>query len=275
MRELTGRTALVTGASRGLGRRIARELAAEGMNLVLAARGVDELKACAEELKPLGTPVAVAPADVASAEALARLATEAERSFGGVDVLVNNAGIEIIYAFHEMPLEAVERMIRVNLLAAMTLARHLLPGMLARGRGHIVNISSLAGKSGPPLSECYAAAKAGLIGFTQSLRASYDGTGVSASAVCPGFIAGAGMFEDRIRRDGVRAPALLGTSAPDAVARAVVKAIRRDAPEILVTPGPARLLAAFAQLAPRFPGRMIRLLKIRDLYRASGRLPSG
>src|SRR5207247_5700760 len=122
------------------------------------------------------------------------------------------------------------------------------PGMVERQRGQIINMASMAGKVGPPLSETYAVTKAGLIGFTQSLRASYDGTGVSASAICPGFIADAGMFADRAARDGVAPSKILGSSTPEKVAAAVVRAIRRNLPEVIVNPGPARLMAAMAQL---------------------------
>ena len=86
----------------------------------------------------------------------------------------------------------------------------------------------------------YAVTKAGLIGLTQSLRASYDGAGVSASAICPGFITDAGMFADRAAKDGVAPPKLLGSSRPEDVARAVIRAIRKDIPEVIVNPGPTR-----------------------------------
>jgi short-subunit dehydrogenase len=157
-------------------------------------------------------------------------------------------------------------MLEVNLIAPMLLTQRVLPGMLARGRGHIVNISSLAGKAGPPHTETYAASKAGLIGFTQSLRASYGTRGVSASVICPGFIAGSGMFADRSRKSGVTAPRLLGTSRPESVAAAVVRAVRDNAPEILITPGPARVLAAVSQLFPRLPGWVVRKLKLPEMY---------
>jgi short-subunit dehydrogenase len=266
MTDLQGRLALVTGASRGLGRLIARTLAEEGMRLVLAARSAEELGTLAREL---GGGAKAVPADVSKRADLERLVAAA----GEVDVLVNNAGIETVCPFDQMDVDDIRRTIDVNLIAAMMLTRLVLPGMLERKRGHIVNVASLAGKSGPPLSESYAATKAGMIGFTQSLRASYDGTGVSASAICPGFVSGEGMFADRQRESGVKPPRLLGATTPERVARAVVAALTDDLPEVLVTPGPARLLAAVTQLFPRLPGWMIRRMHLRDMYRRSARLP--
>ena len=263
--ELEGRNVVITGASRGLGRHIARALAAEKAHLVLAARSAGELEATAIDARAAGAEVRIVPTDVARRADLENLVAAA----GEVDVLVNNAGIETPWEFHRIPLEEMERMLHVNLVSAMTLARFLLPGMLERQRGHIVNMASVAGKAGPPLSETYAVTKAGLIGFTQSLRASYYGTGVSASAICPGFITEAGMFADRAARDGVTPPRLLGSSTPENVARAVVRAIRRDLPEVLVTPGPARLMAATSQLFPRLPGWIIRRTHLREMYRRS------
>jgi short-subunit dehydrogenase len=112
-----------------------------------------------------------------------------------------------------------------------------------------VNISSLAGKLGPPYSGPYGATKAGLIALSQSLRAEYRHTGVSASVICPGFVE-AGLYERMRALTRQAAPSLLGTSSPAAVGRAVVRAIRADVPEIIVNPGPIRLCLALAELCP-------------------------
>jgi short-subunit dehydrogenase len=209
--------------------------------------------------------VACDVADAAGREALVR---EADAAFGGVHVLVNNAGIESTFSYHRLATEEIERVIAVNLIAPMLLTRLVLPGMLARREGHIVNIASLAGKQGPAFNEPYAASKAGLIGFTQSLRAEYRGTGVSASVVCPGFVREAGMFADarvRVRREPSR---ILGTTTPRAVADAVVRCIERDLPEALVNPGPTRLLMAILALAPSFGEWFARRAGVTDIFRA-------
>jgi short-subunit dehydrogenase len=243
------------------------------MNVVLAARSRGELDALAAELRALGIRAMVVPTDAGRRADLEALAAAAEREAGGADVLVNNAGIEVPCEFHRLPLGDMDRMLGVNLIGALTLTRLVLPAMVARGRGHIVNIASMAGKSGPPLAEIYATTKAGLIAFTHSLRVSYHGTGVSASAICPGFIVGEGMFADRSRRDGVQPPRALGAARPEQVAEAVVRALQRDLPEILVTPGPARLMQGVAQLFPRLPGWFMRRTALRELYRKSA--PAG
>ncbi len=259
-------TAIVTGASRGIGPHIARLLAKDGMAVALAARSQTELDRVAAEMTSQGARVIAVAADVADVGQLEQLVQETERQLGPIDVLVNNAGIETVAAFHAMDLAEMRKILEVNLIGAMTLTRLVLPSMVERNRGWIVNVSSLAGKSGPPLAETYAATKAGLIGFTQSLRASYDGTGVHASVICPGFISGEGMFVDRSAPLGVKAPRAIGTSSPEQVAEAVLRAIRIDAPEILVTPGPGRLMAAMSQLFPRLPGWVVRRIHLRDLY---------
>ncbi len=269
MRDLGNRVALVTGASRGIGRVIAQTLGAAGMRLALVARSAAPLSELAKTLSEAGRPAFAYPVDVTDRSALASLVAQVESDLGSIDVLVNNAGIEVVCPFDELPLAEMDQILATNLVSVMTLTRLCLPGMLARSRGHIVNLASLAGKAGPPLPETYAASKAGLIGFTQSLRVSYEGSGVSASAICPGFVSDAGMFADRARAEGVRAPRLLGSSTPEAVARAVLRSIRDDVPEILVNPGPARLTAALGQLFPRLPAWLVRRLGLREMYRKS------
>lgn len=160
-------------------------------------------------------------------------------------------------------------------MVPLLLTHHLVPGMLSRGLGHVVNISSIGGKGAVPYSVPYAAAKWGLVGVTQSLRAEYADAPVGFSVVCPGFVTGEGMFARTAAR-GVKAPAGLGTTTPQAVAAAVVRAIEQDVPEIIVTPRPVRPMLAFAVVAPRMAERLAALLGTtrfaRDAARAGGRL---
>ena len=194
MPDLAGRTALVTGASRGLGPLIARALAERGANLVLAARSGDELEAVARSLRSTGGTAVGVSADVTSESGREALLETATAELGGIDVLVNNAGRERAYEFHRLTRDEIVAIVEVNLIAPMLLTHAVLPQMLERRFGHVVNISSLAAKGCPPYTEPYTATKAGLIAFTKSLRAAYRGTGVSASVVVPGFVADVGMF---------------------------------------------------------------------------------
>ncbi len=180
MRDLTGRLAVVTGASGGIGVYVAKALASKGMNLVLAARSESALQEVAADIRRMGVKAIAVPADVANHADRERLVSRALAEFGRIDVLVNNAGIETYCPFAELPLEEIQRTIDVNLTAAIVLARMVLPGMLAAGAGHIVNMSSTAGKHGPAYGAAYGASKAGLISLTETLRAEFKGQGVSA-----------------------------------------------------------------------------------------------
>jgi short-subunit dehydrogenase len=250
MQKLAGRNAIVTGASRGIGVYIARALAAQGVNLVLSARSLESIESLAAELVQTGIRAIAVRADVAIAAQREVLLQRAEAELGAIDVLVNNAGLEANAAFGDFSASDIEQMIQVDLIAPMLLTRLLLPSMLQRKTGHVINIASLAGKSATPFNVPYSAAKGGLILFTHSLRAELRGTGVSTSVICPGFISDTGMFAEKERDHSVDVPALVGTSKPDAVARAVIRALRKDALEIIVAPGPIRLLQAFNQLFP-------------------------
>jgi short-subunit dehydrogenase len=171
------------------------------------------------------------------------------KQLGGIDLLINNAGVEFTAPYHTLSEDNIRDVLGVNLEAAMIVTWLVLPDMLKRRRGHIVNISSLAGKANPALQEPYAATKAGLVGFTYSLRASYRREGVSASVILPGFVE-TGIYEKLKRTSGCSAPPLLGTSAPEKVVRAVLRAIERDRPEVIINPIPVRPLLAIAALFP-------------------------
>lgn len=266
MRDLDGRTALVTGASRGLGRSIADALGEAGADLGLVARSADDLRRSADELRDgHGVVAAAIPADLTERDALASAVRRARAELGPVDVLVNNAGVMAPQPFHRRPPDDIEGGVRLNLLAPLLLARLLLPGMVERGRGHVVNVSSLAGKAGPPFEEVYGATKAGLIGFTQSLRREYRGTGVSASVVCPGYVTGAGMYAEAAEQTGARAPDTAGRATPGDVAAAVVRAVLDDEPEVFVNSAPVRPLTVLSEVSPRLGEWLTRKL---DLFRA-------
>lgn len=265
MRDLTGLNVVLTGASRGIGPHIAEALAREQTNLVLASRSQDELDAVAGRLSGLGIKAAAVPTDVSDRSSIESLVEQSSKLLGSIDVLVNNAGIEMTSSYDELQPDEIARVIEVNLIAPMLLTRLVLPGMLERGRGHIVNVASLAGKAGIPYQAPYSASKGGLIRFTQSLRAEYAGRGVSASVICPGFV-DSGMYQ-RANDMGVKAPAMTGVSKVEKVAKAVVDAIRHDRVEAIVNPTPMRPLLAAAELFPSLSEGIVRRMGVNDMFK--------
>jgi short-subunit dehydrogenase len=238
--DLSGRSALLTGATGGLGRAIATALAERGAKLILSGRKAEALESLAAELPGEGH--RVLPADLAEVGAAEKLAAEA----GGVDVLVANAGLPGTGRLPDYSVEQLTGTLRVNLEAPILLARALEPAMLERGSGHMVFVASLSGKSATPLSSIYNATKFGLRGFALGLRADLDPLGIGVSIVSPGTIREAGMYAD----SGAPPIPGLGTGSPQQVADAVVKAIEKNKVEVTVAPPQQRLLAHFALASP-------------------------
>jgi short-subunit dehydrogenase len=243
-----GHTALVTGASRGIGPLIAREIARQGGHVVLSGRSAADLKAVMSELAADGADVSVIPADLTEPGAAQALIDAVEREHGGLDLLVNNAGGDPLREFHAMTLEENLRTLQLNLIAPVALSRAALDGMLSRGRGHIVNISAMAGRVSFPYTEVYAAAKDGIIGFTRVLRGDYHARGVSASVLILGAIRDAGQGQRMLDEAGMKTSRFMVPA--EAVARAVVKAVRKDRTELVVMPGPGRLMRAIMDYFP-------------------------
>jgi short-subunit dehydrogenase len=266
MKNLQGRTALVTGASGGLGTHIARRLAREGMNVAVSGRREDALAAVAAELSALGVKTVAISADLSDLGATDPLVEGVEAALGPIDVLVNNAGVESIGAFTSYTREELTFSVNVNLTAPLLLAHRLTPGMLERGQGHVVFIASVAGKVGPAFSEPYAATKAGLVGLTQSLRAEYLDAPVGFSVICPGFIAGDGMYA-RMVEDGHSSNRMMGETTTEKIADAVVRAIHEDSAEIIESGAPIRPMLALAQLAPGLVERVAPRFGVTEMFR--------
>ncbi len=226
---------------------IAAALAARGAKLVLSSRKAEALAEMARVLP--GDAHRTIPADLAEPGAAIALAAEA----GEIDILIANAGLPGTGRMEELAATEVERAVGVNLEAPMLLAHALLPRMLERGAGHLVFVASLSGKAPSPRSAVYNATKFGLRGFSLGLRADLHGSGVGSSIVAPGFIREAGLFADA----GAKAPPGLGTSTPEAVGAAVLRAIERDSVEVTVAPVRQRALAHLALAAPGLAVRSV------------------
>jgi short-subunit dehydrogenase len=238
--ELSGSRVLVTGATGGLGQAIARALHARGAELVLTGRKADVLDGLVGEL---GDRAEAKPLDLADSEAVRRFAAEV----GDIDVLVANAGLPGTGRLAEYSVEQIDRVIDVNLRSPIHLTHALLPGMLGRGRGHLVYISSISGKVATAHSSLYNATKFGLRGFSFATHEDLRGTGVGATTVFPGVVADAGMWAD----GGLDLPRGVKASQPEAVAEAVIAGIEKDKPEINVANPIEWLGGLLAGPAPR------------------------
>jgi uncharacterized protein len=247
--QLDGSTALLTGATGGIGQAIAQALDAAGARVLLSGRRTELL----EEVRArLGDRPACLPADLAEPGAAAELAARA----GDVDVLVANAGLPGSGRLDGFTPDEIDRALDVNLRAPMQLTRALLPGMLERGRGHLVFVSSLSGKVASSGSSVYSATKFGLRGFAAGLREDLHLSGVGVTVVYPGFVSEAGMFAD----SGARLPRWVGTVTPDQVAEAVVRGVETERAEIDVAPLGLRAGTFAGSLAPLTVARIQRRL---------------
>ncbi len=253
--QIPGSTVLLTGATGGIGQAIARAMRARGAELILTGRRTDLLASVAADTG--ARTIAADLADRAQVESLVEQA-------GRVDILVANAGLPASGALASFTQAQIDRALEVNIRAPLVLAHALTPGMLERGSGHVVFMSSLAGKSGSTRTSLYNASKFAVRGFAAGLRAELHGSGVGVSAVFPGFIRDAGMFAEA----GVRLPRGVRTRSPQDVARAVAAAIEHDRAEVDVAPLTLRLGAVLGSLAPDLAAALSRRLGSEEISRA-------
>jgi short-subunit dehydrogenase len=250
--QISGSKVLLTGATGGLGQAIARALHGRGAQLILTGRRAEVLEPLAAELGARTLAV-----DLGQAAEIDRLVREA----GEVDILLANAALPASGRLDSFAIEEIDRALDVNLRAPIALAHALVPAMVGRGNGHLLFMSSLAGKAATPGTSLYNATKYGLRGFAAALRAELRENGVGVSAVFPGFIRDAGMFAD----SGAKLPAGIGTRSPEDVAKAVVNAIERNRGEVDVAPVAMRVGAIFGGLAPEVAARVTRRVGGEDI----------
>ena len=246
--ELRGSIGILTGASRGLGVYIAEALTRKGVSLALAARSGDDLKETQASVERLGGRAISVPTDVGKLSDLRALVETTEQELGPIDLLVNNAGVEKYALYQELDPQVIEKTLRVNLWAPEVLTRLVLPGMIERRRGHIVNIASVAGKTAVPYNSVYSSSKHGLVGFSWSLREEVKQYHVGVSVVCPGFVSDSGMFHRWSR--GTKPPSVSRPVAPEKVADAVVKAVEGDKAEIIVARGLSNIVDVSHAISP-------------------------
>lgn len=248
VRESVG-TALVTGASSGIGEELARVAAADGYDLILVARRQDRLDSLARELcLAHGVSARVFSEDLADSDASSRIVAEIEKEKLSVDVLVNNAGLGVYGPFAETNLARQLEVIQVNVAALTDLTGRILPGMVARRRGRILNVASTAAFQPGPYQAVYYASKAYVLSFSEALAEELRGTGVTVTALCPGPTTT--EFQERASMDGeARLPAPFVLDAAS-VAKAGWDAAKRG--KGLVVPGAAnKILKEAVRLSPR------------------------
>jgi short-subunit dehydrogenase len=251
--EISGSRVLLTGATGGLGRAIAKALDQRGAHVLLTGRKLDALEALARELRSAEA-LAADLADRGDVDALPGRA-------GQVDILVHNAGLPGSGRLESFTPGEIDRVLDVNLRAAIMLTRALLPAMSERGRGHLVYVSSMSGKIPTVRASVYGATKYGLRGFAGGLRDDLHGSGVGVSTVFPGPIQGAGMWDDA----GIELPRWVPTKSPEDVGAAVVKAIDTNRAEIAVADPGQRMAAVLENASARAGAWIRRRLPVEEL----------
>ncbi len=252
---------VVTGASSGIGEALARRIARDRRNLFLVARRADRLEALATELvRTHGIQAVALPCDLMATDGPGALVAELARRGLEVEWLVNNAGFGTFGKFHELPVERELDEIHLNVTAPVALTGLLLPGMVRRGRGAIVNVASVAGFGPMGLNATYCATKAFLISFSEALAVDVEGTGVAVLCVCPGFTRT--EFQEKAEIDVAQVPAFAWMSAAE-VADQAVTAVGKQT--VLVNGTLNRVMAMGLRLAPR---RLIARATVRTNARA-------
>ena len=249
--ELANSVGILTGASRGIGARLAEGLARRGVNLALAARSKDDLETVAERIRSYGAKVITVPTDISNRPELEDLVSRTREELGPIDLLVNNAGMEIAGYSQELDPDLIDQAVQLNLTSLIQLSRIVIPEMIERRHGHICNIASVAGKVARPYSVVYAATKHGVVGFSWSLRAEMAEHGVEVSVVCPGYVSDVGMFADRRERTGFgKAPNALKEVTPEEVVTGTIEAIEKNRAETVVGPPALRLADVVHAISP-------------------------
>ena len=222
--NISGRVIAITGAARGIGLATAKALHADGARVAIGDIDAEE---AARAAAAIGNDVLASSLDVTDPESFQEFLALTERELGPIDVLINNAGIMPIGPLLDEPHALAKRVVEINVLGVLTGMKLALPGMLARGRGHIVNVASIAGKSPVPGGATYAASKAAIVSLTESARVEFAGKGISFTCVMPSFTA-----TDLIA--GTKGTKFIRNVEPSQVATAIARAVARPRPDVYV-----------------------------------------
>ena len=234
--DIAGRTAIITGASSGIGQAVAAEFARRGANVVLAARSRDKLDWLASELAPLPGRALVVPTDVTESLAVEALVRRAAEEFGSVDILVNNAGVGLFAPIAGGKVDNARYLFEVNFWGAVHCIQTATSYMLEQGSGHIVNVSSVAGHISPPYMGMYAATKHALAAVSDALRIELGGTGVGVSTIFPG-LTDTSFTENMLQEvEAPQIPPIARFVGANVVARRVFQAVRWGLRDVYVSP---------------------------------------
>jgi len=247
---------VITGASRGVGVAIAEEFAKKNANLILIARSEDGLKKTCEQVEKLGGKAHAIPFDLAKTSEIENLVGKIYKLAPHVDVLVNNAGLEKYCFFTKYQRKDITSILSVNLIAPMELTRLLLPGMLDREKGHIINISSLNGRTPEIYNSIYDASKGGIDSWTEALRQELHKTGVKVSSVILGPVRDTGMIYNM----GVKYPAIVGSCTGRSAADAIIKCTLKYKSRVIVNSMPFKPFILINVLFPRLFDAIARLI---------------
>lgn len=271
--RLAGRTAIVTGASSGIGRATALELAEKGANVVLAARRRDKLEALADEIGGSSRQTLVIPTDVTDRLAVEALVRRTVEEYDAVDILVNNAGMGLYAPIAGGSMENMRGIFDVNFFGAVHCMQAVVPYMVSQKRGHIVNVSSVAGKISPPYMGAYAATKHALGAVSDALRSELAGTGVHVSTIYPGLTQSS-FTESMLQEVEVpRIPPIVRFVDASVVARRIAQAIRWQVRDIYVSPEDIAAVTV-STIAPHLADLSMRLfMRPQDVPPLDIRLP--
>lgn len=262
MKDLKNKIVWITGASGGIGKALAIEMANEGAKIILTARSVDKLNEVKESLK--GDGHLVFPMDLLKVDLIHDGVVDVVSKTGTIDILINNAGISQRSLTKETSLEVDRKIMEINHFAMVALTKSVLPHMIKRKQGMVVSISSVAGKLGAPMRSAYSAAKHAIIGFMDALRAEIHEDNIKIMIVTPGSVqtnVSKNALEGDGKQHGVTDPAIANGIPVDECARAIVKGIKNETPELLIARGKEKMAVYVRRFYPKLLFKMMTKIK--------------
>ncbi len=260
-KKLSGQVVLITGASSGIGKETAKVFAKSGCKVVLSSRNIENLNKVADEIKSFNQDILIVQADVSDFKSLDNLIEQSLKSFGRIDILINNAGYGIYGWFHQTPFDEIEKIMRVNFLGSAYLIHKVLPLMIEQKGGVVVNVSSVVGKRGVSGMAIYSASKFALSGLTEALRVEYKKFGIHFIGVHPGTT-DTKFFENAKYYGTDRMQGKFMIMSAEKVAKEILKAVVKRKREIVLTPV-GKLTVAINKIFPSFVEYMMsKVIKI-------------